>query len=140
MKKALLLIVVLGICAGGFFYKKSSGRAQEAVQSHMAFDYAYDKREVFNDDASSDLTEMDTNIQALSQKAAAASDAVKTNAQIKIQTLSAERAALGKKLDALKNAKESDWNDLKSDFQKSEDQMKASLKETWQWLAGNTPS
>ncbi len=140
MKKALLLIVVLGICAGGFFYKKSSEQAQQAVQSHMEFDYTYDKREVFNDDASSDLMEMDTNIQALAQKAASADDAVKTNAQIKIQTLSAERAALGKKLDALKNAKEPNWNDLKADFQKSEDQMKASLKDTWQWLAGKPPS
>jgi len=142
VKKALFLIIVLGICAGGYFYssKKSNDRAQNAVQSHMEFDYAYDKREVFNDDVSSDLTEMDTNIEKLSEKAASADAAVKTNAQSKIQNLSAERAVLGKKLDALKNANESNWNALKTDFQKSEDQMKSSLRETWQCLGGKTPS
>jgi hypothetical protein len=140
MKKALLLIIVLAIGMGALLYIKSGMHARETVPPHIEYNYTYDKKEVFDDDASSDLMEMDKNIKELSEKAATASDAVKVDAQSKIQKLSAERAALGKKLDALKSANESNWNDLKSDFQKSEYEMKTSLKETWQWFAEKTPS
>ena len=140
MKKMLLVIVVLAIGMAALLYLKSGMPARETVPPHVEYNYTYDKKEVFDDDASSDLVEMDKNIKELSEKVATASDAVKADAQSKIQKLSAERTALGNKLDALKSAKESNWNDLKSDFQKSEYEMKTSLKETWQWFAEKTPS
>ena len=140
MKKALLLIVVLAIGMAALFYLKPGVPARETVPPHVEYNYTYDKKEVFYDDASSDLAEMNENIKELSAKAATASDAVKADAQSKIQKLSTERVVLGKKLDALKSAKESNWNDLKSDFQKSEYEMKTSLKETWQWFGEKMPS
>jgi hypothetical protein len=139
MKKALFLLVVVAISTMALLYK-SQMLTREKAPDHIEYNYTYDKKEVFNDDASSDLAELDKNIKDLSEKAASASDTVKTNAQVKIQKLSDERVALAKKLEALKNANESNWNDLKSDFQKSEYEMKTSLKETWQWLAEKTPS
>ena len=140
MKKAIWLIAVLAIGVGIFAYKESEKTTKEAVRSHMDYNYTYDKRDVFNDDANADLNELDQKIKELSDKAATASATVKTNAEPKIQKLRDDRAALGKKLDALKNATEANWNDLKSDYQKSDQEMKTSLKETWQWLTGNTPS
>jgi hypothetical protein len=140
VKRAFLLIVVLAIGLTAFFCKKSGWLSREPVPPHLEYNYDYDKKEVFDDDANSDLAEMDNNIKELSQKAAIASDGVKTEAQAKIQKLADERAALGKKLDALKDADKSNWNTLKADFQKSEYDMKTSLQETWQWFAGKTPS
>jgi hypothetical protein len=140
MKKALLLMVVLIIGVAAFLYKKPGSFSRETVPPHVEYNYGYDKKEVFDDDASSDLAEMDKNIKELAEKAAAAGDGVKADAQSKIQKLSAERAELSKKLDALKSAKEANWNDLKADFQKSEYEMKTSLKQTWQWFAEKTPS
>src|SRR5580698_1316172 len=102
MKKALLLMVVLAIGMAALLYLKSGMQAKETVPPHVEYNYTYDKKEVFDDDASSDLVEMDANIKELAEKATAASNAVKADAQSKIQKLSAERVALAKKLDALK--------------------------------------
>jgi hypothetical protein len=77
---------------------------------------------------------LDQKIQALSDKAATASDSVKNEAQIKLQDLRGKRTELGKKLDAVKNASQTDWNELKVGFQTSYDDMKTSLKQAWQWL------
>ena len=142
MKKTLLLIVLLAIGTAVFFYKKSGGdlTTQQVVRSHMDYNYPYDKKDVFNDDASADLAELDQRINDLSVKAAAAGAAVQADAQPKIQKLRNDRAALDKKLDALKNATQANWNDLKTDYQKSDQEMKSSLEQTWQWLAQKTPS
>jgi hypothetical protein len=140
MKKVLLLIALLAIGTAVFLYKKSEENSRETVQSHLDYNYTFDKRDVFNDDASADLVELDQRIKELSEKAAMASAAVQAGAQPKIQKLRDDRAALGKKLEALKNATQAGWNDIKSDYQKSDQEMKSSLEQTWQWLAQKTPS
>jgi uncharacterized protein YhaN len=97
-------------------------------------DYTYDKKDVFVANASTNLDALDQKIQELSDKAATASDSVKADAQIKLQELRNERAALNQKLDAVKNSTEADWNDVKTAFQNSYDDVKSSLKQAWQWL------
>jgi len=140
MKKALLFVTILAIGTVALLYKKSGDQTKETVRAHMEYNYPYDKKDVFNDDANSDLAEVDNDLKQISEKAAVAGDPVKADAQLKIKKLADERAALAKKLDTLKSAKESNWNDLKSDYQKSEDELKADLKQTWQWVLQKTPS
>jgi len=118
--------------------KKSGENAQESGRAHMDYNYPFDKKDVFTDDASSDLNEFDQGIKSLSEKAATASQSVQTNAAPRIQDLRNQRAALGRKLDALKNAKPDNWNELKSDYQKSEKEMKASFNAVSQWLTETT--
>ena len=105
---------------------------KESVQS--AADYNYDKKDDFVAKANADLNALDQKIQELSDKAATASDSVKNEAQTKLQDLRDKRAELGKKLDAVKNASQADWNELKVGFQTSYDDAKTSLKQAWQWL------
>jgi ElaB/YqjD/DUF883 family membrane-anchored ribosome-binding protein len=106
--------------------------AKESVQSGV--DYTYDKKDDFVAKASADLNMLDQKIQELSDKAATASDSVKNEAQTKLQDLRDKRTELGKKLDAVKNASQADWNEMKAGFQTSYDDVKTSLKQTWQWL------
>jgi hypothetical protein len=105
---------------------------KESLQSGM--DYGYDKKADFVALARTSLDSIDEKIKALSDKAATASDSVKAKAQTKIQSLRDQRTALNQKLDALTNATEANWNDVKSDFQQAYNQAKTSCKETWQWL------
>jgi hypothetical protein len=97
-------------------------------------DYTYDKKDAFVAGASADLDALDQKINELSDKAATASDSVKADAQVKLQELRDKRAVLDQKLDAVKNATEADWNDTKTAFQNSYDDVESSLKQAWQWL------
>jgi hypothetical protein len=99
-----------------------------------AADYSYDKKDAFVASAQADLKTLDQKIQDLSDKAAAANDSVKTNAQIKLQELRDKRAALDKKLDDVKNAAQDGWNDAKTAFKNAYDDLKDSIKQAWQWL------
>lgn len=108
---------------------------KESLQS--ATDYTYDKKDDFVAGASADVAALDQQIKELSDKAASASDSVKASAQAKLQDLNAKRAALGRKLDDVKNATEASWNDAKAGFKSSYNDVKESLKQTWQDLTGN---
>jgi predicted nucleic acid-binding Zn-ribbon protein len=103
-------------------------------------DYTYDKKDAFVASASADLTTLDQKIQALSDKAANASDSVKADAQAKLQDLRNQRAILDQKLDAVKNSTEANWDSVKADFQNSYASVKSSLKQAWQWLKDQTNS
>jgi chromosome segregation ATPase len=103
-------------------------------------DYTYDKKDAFVAGASADLNTLDQKIKELSDKTAAASDSVKADAQTKLQELRAKRADLDVKLDAVKNATAADWDDTKTAFQNSYEDVKNSLKQTWQWLTNKLSS
>lgn len=141
MKKALWLLAVLALAAlAVMVWKQPVKIPSQPAPTNMEFNYTYDKREVFYEDASADLSEFDQGIKELSGRAAAAGTNVRAHAQVKIQDLRSERTALGQKLDVLRNAREANWNDLKANFQKSEDELKASFKTVSQWLANQTRS
>jgi TolA-binding protein len=141
MKKAFWLIAALGVAAlVTVDLERSGGPARQSGTTHKEFDYAFDKRVVFVADANADLSEFDQRIEELSQLATTASVDGQINAQAKIRDLREERAVLGQKLAALRKAREANWNDLKSDFQKNEDQLKASFKDVSTWLVGQQRS
>ena len=137
VKKALLLIIIL---ATGWFTPachKSDENAGGSVQPKMEFNYPYDKREVFIDDASTDLKELDQKINEMSEAVTNASTAIKTAAQPKIENLRQQRLTLGQKLEALKSSNEADWSKLTGDYQKAASQMKVSLQESLKWVQDN---
>lgn len=137
LKQPLLFVVVLatGLVAPGC--NKSAENARGPVPTKLDYNYPYDKREVFIDDANADLTELDQKIRELAETVTNASTAVKATAQPKIEVLRQQRVALGAKLEVLKDAKETNWNELKADYQKASSQMKASLGESLKWVQDN---
>ncbi len=98
-------------------------------------DYSYDQKDAFVASASADLAALDQKIKNFSDKADAASDSAKADAQAKLQDLRDKRAVLDKKLDDLKNSAEANWNDAKTGFENSYEDAKNSLKQAWQWLS-----
>ena len=111
---------------------------KDSMQS--AADYTYDKKDAFVAAAGEELNALDQKTKELSDKAASASDSIKADAQIKLQELRDKRAALDKKLDAVKNATEANWNEVKAGFQTAYDDTKDSLKQAWQWLTDKLKS
>lgn len=138
MKKAFLAAVIFATGLFALGCKKSEANATGPVQTNMEFNYTYDKREVFIDDASIDMAELDQKINELSEKVTAAGTTVKAAAQPKIEDLRKLRIALGRKLEKLKGSTEADWNELKADYQKADSQMKVSLHESSKWVQDNT--
>ena len=116
--------------------KTSTTQAWTSVKSSMqsATDYTYDKKGEFVAAAQSDLAALDQKIKNFSDKAANATGSTKADAQAKLKNLQSQRAVLDKKLDAVKNATQADWNDAKTAFKNSYDDTKNSLKQAWQWL------
>jgi hypothetical protein len=137
LKQPFLLVVVLatGLFAPGC--NKSAENARGSAPSKVDFNYPYDKREVFIDDANADLTELDQKIRELAETVTNASTAVQAAAQPKIEGLRQQRIALGAKLEGLRDSKETNWNELKADYQKASSQMKASLGESLKWVQDN---
>jgi len=113
--------------------KSAWDNVKDSTQTTM--DYAYDKKDAFVVKAQADLDALDLKIKELSDKAAAASDSVKADAQARLQDLRDQRTEAGKKLDEAKNSTEANWADMKAGFQHSYDEVKTSVKEAWQWLA-----
>jgi hypothetical protein len=105
---------------------------KESVQS--AADYTFDKKDAFTAKASSDLAALDQNIKELGDKAATGADSIKADAQAKLQDLRDKRGVLQQKLDDVKNAPATNWNEAKASFRQSYDETKASVKAAWQWL------
>jgi hypothetical protein len=116
--------------------KEGTSNAWDATKGSLqpAVNYTYDKKDEFVTNATADLVILDQKIQEWSDKAATASDSVKNEAQAKLQDLRGQRAELDKKLDAVKNASQADWDKLKVGFQTAYDDTKNSLKQAWQWL------
>jgi len=97
-------------------------------------DSTYDKKEALVAQASTNLAALDQKLKDLSDQAATAQEAVKADAQAKMQTLRDQRALLDQKMAALKNATAADWDALKTDFNSAYDQVKTASQDFWQWL------
>jgi hypothetical protein len=142
MKKAWLFLVILVTVAVALalLREKREATVKEAVRSHLEYNYTFEKKDVFISDASDDLVEMNGQINQLSALAAMAGESVKSNAQRNLMELRDQRTTLVKKLEVLKNAKATNWNDLKLDYQKADSETQSSLRKTWQLLTGKYPS
>jgi hypothetical protein len=97
-------------------------------------DYTYDRKDAFVAGASADVDAVDQKMKELSDKIANEGDSVKTNLQAKIKDLDARRVDLGKKLDDVKNSTEANWNDVKTGFKSTYDDLTESIKQAWQSL------
>jgi hypothetical protein len=156
MKNKSLTIVVLAILAIAAGCKKSdevpapssavsnSPSAQQALQSvkeatkdavenvkqavQSGVDYTYARKEEFVAKAQADLYSLDQKMKEFSDKASAAAEPVKTEAQNKLQELKNKRTDLDRKLEDVKAATQDNWNDARATFQKAYDDVKDSLK------------
>lgn len=87
----------------------------------------------------SELTEINTEIEKLSEKIEKVGNTVKTEAgtraKSKLQALRNQAAELNKQLDGADNIAESNWADFKAAFNKSRSELKDVFKQSRQWLS-----
>jgi chromosome segregation ATPase len=117
--------------------KTGTTQAWSSVKNSMQSetDYTYSQKDAFIAKTQDKLDALDKSIKKLSGKVASATDATKADAHAKLQNLRGKRADLDKKLGEVKNATEASWNDAKKNFEKAYDDLKKSLKQTWQWMS-----
>jgi len=100
------------------------------------FGYDFSMKDAFVGEAKMSLAEADQSASNLTIHVAAASDGTKADLQQTLQKIKDQRADLGEKYEAIKNASEGDWNDSKAAFGKSYHDLKADLKAGWDSVSG----
>jgi hypothetical protein len=135
MKKTLV-ITFLSVAAFAVSCKQSAEKSSAEMNVHAAADkvetktkeatqatkeltqakkeYAYAQKAEFVSEKQTQLAELNRDLIVLSNKVETSSDAVKTDAQPKLQALRDQSAKLNTKLDEAKGATESTWDNVKS--------------------------
>jgi len=143
MKKTFLLLfsaLAGGALAVGCNRTDENANGKSSAQAPAAYNYAYDKKDVYLANASNDLAALNGKIDELADQAAMAGDKYKTNAEPKIQALRNQRIVLYQKLAALRQASESSWNTAKNDYMNAYRDTKTSCQQAWQWLKDKSGS
>ena len=145
MKNKTLAITVLSIAAFAVGCNKeqtaSTSKQLEKVKTETKQaaqdmkDYTFAQKAEFVKTMQGQLDALNKDIDQLSAKIDSSSDAVKAEAQPKLQALRDQAAQLNKQLDEAKNATESTWDSVKSGFQKAYDATKDGLNQARQWVS-----
>lgn len=144
MKNITIRISVLAITAlfaAGCKPKDSVTQELDTAQEKTAEaaqdmkDYAFAQKAEFVRFMQDQLADLNRDLDELGAKIASSSEAVKAEAQPKLDALREQSALLGKQLEVAKNASESSWEAVKTDFRKSYDASRHGFKQARQWLS-----
>jgi ABC-type transporter Mla subunit MlaD len=152
MKDTLLSITFLAITAFVVGCKPSAGNSRdqnskvpseqlnkvkqqtkEAAQDMK--DYAYAQKAEFVAKMQGQLDAINRNIDQLGAKIEKSSDAVKAEAQPRLQALRDQAAKLNTQLDQAKNATKSTWDSVKAGSEKTYDALKDGFQQARQWVS-----
>lgn len=114
-------------------FDKVQAKTEEAAQDMK--DYSYAQKNEFVEKMQSQLTEINKDLDQLAAKIEKSSDAAKAEAKPKLEALRGKADQLGKRLDEVKNATESTWNDVKAGFRKGYGELKDSFQQARQWAS-----
>ena len=98
-------------------------------------DYTYTQKAEFIETMRTQLADLNRELDQLAAKIEKSSDAVKADAQPKIDALRKQTTRLNKQLDEATDATESGWDALKVDVRKTYDASKEDFKQARQWLS-----
>ena len=143
MKNRTLLLTLLSAAAFAVGCNKEQTTSQQLdkVQAetkqaaHDMKDYAYAQKAEFVVKMQGQLDALNRDIEQLSAKVEKSSDAVKAEAQPKLQALRDQAAKLNTQLDQAKNATESTWDSVKAGSEKAYDALKDGFQQARQWVS-----
>ena len=143
MKNKTLFITFLSIAAiaAGCDKEPSASQQIENIKtetkdaSQNMKDYTFAQKAEFTAYMQTQLNTINADLDQLQAKVDKSSDAVKAEAQPKIQALRDQSAMLKKQLDDAGNATESTWDSVKSGTQKAYDSLKNSFQQSRQWVS-----
>jgi predicted nucleic acid-binding Zn-ribbon protein len=143
MKNKILVVTVLSIAAFAVGCNKEQTTSQqiEKVQTETKQaavdmkDYTYAQKAEFVKSMQAQLTVLNQDLDQLAAKIDRSSDAIKAEAQPKLQALRDQATRLNKQLADVQNATESTWDSVKADSQKAYASLEKSFTEARQWLS-----
>jgi len=97
--------------------------------------YAFAQKNEFVKNMKDQLADLNRDLDQLAVRIASSGDAVKAEAQPKLNALRDQAALLNKQLDVAENATESTWDVVKSDLGKSYEATRQGFQQSRQWLA-----
>jgi cytochrome c556 len=112
---------------------KVQTEAKEAAQDMK--DYTYAQKTEFVAAMQAQLDALNRDLDQLSAKVEKASDAIKAEAQPKLQVLRDQTAQLNKQLEEARNATESTWDSVKGGFKKAYEASKDGFQQARQWVS-----
>jgi septal ring factor EnvC (AmiA/AmiB activator) len=143
MKHKTLLLTFLSIAAFTVGCDKTETTSQklDKVQEKTAEaaqdmkDYTFAQKAEFTEKMRSQLAEINKDLDQLDAKIDESSDAVKTEAKLRLRVLRDQTAQLNKQLEGVKNATEPTWNDAKAGFKKGYGELKVGFQAARQWVS-----
>ena len=97
--------------------------------------YAFAQKTEFVTKMQGQLDALNKDLDQLSARIQSSSDAIKTEAQPKLQALRDQSAELTKRLDTVRSATESTWESVKATSQTAFDSAKDGFQQARQWLS-----
>ena len=143
MKNKALFLTVLSfaVVAVGCNKEQSTAQQMDKVQTETKQaaadmkDYTYAQKDEFVKAMQVQLDALNKDLDQLSAKIDGSSDAVKAEAQPKLQALRDQTAKLNQQLDDAKNATESTWDSVQAGFTKAYDSTKDGFNQARQWVS-----
>jgi DNA anti-recombination protein RmuC len=143
MKNKALVIAFLSIAAFAVGCNKEQTPSQqiekvktETKQAAQDMkDYTFAQKAEFVKQMQIQLDNLNRDLDQLAAKIESSSDAVKAEAQPKLQALRDQAAQLNKQLDEARNATESTWDSVKAGFQKAYEATKDGFNQARQWVS-----
>jgi predicted nucleic acid-binding Zn-ribbon protein len=145
MKNKILVVTVLSVAAFALGCKpsdeKSTAQQLDKVQTETKQaaqdmkDYTFAEKAEFVKSMQAQLTVLNQDLDQLAAKIDRSSDAIKAEAQPKLQALREQAAQLNKQLADVQNATESTWDSVKADSKQAYTSLEKSFTEARQWLS-----
>ena len=143
MKNKALVIAFLSIAAFAVGCNKEQTPSQqiekvktETKQAAQDMkDYTFAQKAEFVKQMQIQLDNLNRDLDQLAAKIESSSDAVKAEAQPKLQALRDQAAQLNKQPDEARNATESTWDSVKAGFQKAYEATKDGFNQARQWVS-----
>ena len=143
MKNKILFLTFLSLAVLGAGCDKEPTASQQMEKVKIETkdaatdmkDYTFAQKAEFTTYMQGQLNTINADLDQLQAKVDKSSDAVKAQAQPKIQALRDQSAMLKKQLDDAGNATESTWDSVKSGTQKAFDSLKNGFQQSRQWVS-----
>ena len=112
---------------------KVQEKTEQAAQEMK--DYTFAQKTEFVEKMQGQLAAINKDLDQLATKVEKSSDAIKAEAQPKLQVLRDQRAQLNKQLNEVRNATESTWDSVKATSKKGYNELKDGFNAARQWVS-----
>jgi chromosome segregation ATPase len=140
-KTSVITFLFIAAIAVGCNKEQTTSQQMDKVQTETTQaaqdmkDYTFAQKAEFVAEMQGQLGALNKDLDQLSAKIDASSDAVKAEAKPKLQALRDQAAQLNQQLADAQNATASTWDSVKAGFQKAYEATKDGFQKTRQWLS-----